>query len=93
MACLCALPALSDITKHMTDTSFRVAMLEMVGRHGSLMGIINAHNCATDPDEKQRLKVAGLYVSYVQLEGKVPDADRGLLRQKVTDEWAKITQS
>lgn len=67
-------------------------MLAMVERHGSLTGIIDAFNRETDPDEKRRLKVAGLYVSYVQLEGKVPDADRGLLRQKAVAEWAEIMQ-
>ena len=63
--------------------TFQAAMIAIVERHGSRMAIIEAYNCATDPDEKLRLQVAGLYVSYVQLKGKVPEADRMLLRQKV----------
>jgi len=80
----------------MTDTrsaTFQAFMLAMVDRYASLTAIITAHNRATDPDEKRRLKVAGLYVSYVKLEGKVPDADRVLLRQKVAAGWAEIMQS
>lgn len=70
--------------------TFQTFLLALVERHGSLMGIINAHNCETDPDEKRRLKVAGLYVCYVQLKGKVPEADRMLLRQKAAAEWNEI---
>lgn len=75
-----------------TTLTFQAAMLAMVEKHGSFTGIIAAHESATDPDDKLLLEVAGLYMSYVKLEGKVADAERRLLRQKALSRWIEIMQ-
>jgi hypothetical protein len=54
---------------------FEDVMKVVIERYGSAVEIIHAHSCEVDPTRKSLLEIAGLYCSYLQLKGKVPNED------------------
>ena len=69
---------------------FKEAMHDVMDQYGTAVEIIQAHSCETDPTKKRLLEVAGLYCSYLQLRGRVPDEDRAHLGKQAAVLWAEI---
>ena len=70
--------------------AFEADMRPVMQQYGTVVKIVEAFHCETDPKRKQLLEVAGLFWSYLQLKGKSPGAE--VLGQQAAMKWAEMNR-